>query len=83
MNVQKTARLLAAIGAIVSLSGTIVHAADSKVTAKASAPIVIVKIGDALLEEYHGGNPEQRTTVIRGAEAAQAIKTKESGKKHS
>lgn len=33
--------------------------------AKAAAPEVVTRLGSAILEEYHKGAPEQRTTVYR------------------
>lgn len=88
MNVQKTACLLAAIGTMLSLGMATTQAAVMKAATKsasmaAPAPVVVVKLGEALLEEYYGGNPDQRTTTVRGHETAQNAKPADTSKKHS
>ncbi len=90
MNVQKTGRLLTALMGIAAISMTVAQAAGSQAPAKpapaptkAAVPAVTVKLGDAMLEEYHGGNPASRTTILRGGDVAQKAKPAESGKKHS
>jgi hypothetical protein len=76
-----TARLLTTLALFAGLGMTAAHAAtpaNTKQSAPAktavAAPAVTVKIGDAMLEEYHGGNPADRTTTIRDGAEAQAIK---------
>jgi hypothetical protein len=92
MNVQKTGRLLIALTAMTTLGTITAHAAGSPSPAKPTpAPTksampmsaVTVKLGDAMLEEYHGGNPADRTTILRGGDVAQKAKSADSGKKHS
>jgi len=90
MNAQKTGRLLSVLAGIVVAGTTAAHAAGAPTPAKpapakvaAPVPAVTVKLGDAMLEEYHGGNPGNRTTILRGGDVAQKVKCTESGKKHS
>ena len=93
MNVQKTGRLLLILALIAVFGMTAAHAAAPQTTVKAApapaptkaaaAPVVTVKLGDAMLEEYHGGNPANRTTTLRGGDVAQKAKSAEGGKKHS
>jgi hypothetical protein len=88
MNVQKTARLLMTLMGIATMSVTTASAAGIQTAAKPApsklaVPAVIVKLGDAMLEEYQGGNPASRTTVLRRGEVAQKAKSADSGKKHS
>ncbi len=90
MNVQKTGRLLTALMGMATISMTAAQAAAPQVVAKpapaptkAAGPVVTVKLGEAMLEEYHGGNPASRTTILRGGDVAQKAKISDSGKKHS
>ena len=90
MNVCK-ARLLLTVLAGASLSGTIAaQAAGPTAPAKpalkkAATPAspVTVKLGSAMLEEYHGGDPANRTTTLRDGDVAQNVKCVGSSKKHS
>ena len=57
-----------AILAIAALGMTAAQAqspAPPKAPAKAAAPEVVIRLGSAILEEYHKGDPEQRTTIYR------------------
>jgi len=90
MEVQKTARLFATLAVFASLSLTAAQAAtptgakqSTPTKAAIAAPAVTVKIGDALLEEYRGGNPTDRMEIIRGGTAAQAGKSGVQGKGHA
>ena len=87
MNTQKTARLLALLSGMAMISMTVAHAAQpaKAATAKAAVlpPVVTVKLGEAMLEEYHGGDPARRTTILRGGDVAQKAKTEGGGKKRS
>jgi hypothetical protein len=90
MNAQKTGRLLSVLAGMAAFSMSTAHAAGAPTPAKpapakvaAPAPAVTVKLGDAMLEEYRGGNPANRTTILRGGDVAQKVKGTESGKKHS
>ena len=89
MNLKKTARLLVSFGAVVSISLAAAHAAaGTQVPVKAtlvkvSVKAVTIKLGDALLEEYQGGNPDNRTTTVRGEETARIVKPVSNGKKRS
>lgn len=90
MNAQKTGRLLPVLAGLAAISMTAAHAAGAPVAAKPAptkvavpVPLVTVKLGDAMLEEYHGGNPANRTTTLRGGDVTQKVKCTESGKKHS
>ncbi len=90
MNTQKTARLFALLSGMMTLSMTAAHAATVPAPAKAapakaavSPQAVTVKIGEAMLEEYHGGDPSKRTTILRGGDVAQKAKTGDGGKKRS
>lgn len=79
MDAQRTTLLLAVLTLTAAISLKPSEAAgarpDSKpaaITVKtpASAPPVIVKIGDAMLEEYHGGDPSRRTVILRRDDSA-------------
>ena len=77
MNAQKTGRLLSLLAGVAAVSMTAAHAAGTPAPAKpapakaaAPAPTVTVKLGDAILEEYHNGDPAARTTILRGTDAA-------------
>jgi len=90
MNAQKTGRFLSVLAGMAAISMSTAHAAGAPTPAKpaptkvaAPAPAVTVKLGDAMLEEYRGGNPANRTTILRGGDVAQKVKCSESGKKHS
>ncbi len=90
MNVQRTGRLLTVLAGIAAMSMTSAYAAGALPPAKlapakaaAATPAVVVKLGDAMLEEYHGGDPANRTTTLRGGDVAQKAKSAEGGKKHS
>ncbi len=90
MNVQKTGRLLTALMGMAMVSMTAAHAAGTPAPAKpapvkvtAPTPGVTVKLGDAMLEEYHGGDPTRRTTTVRGGDVAQKVKAADGGKKRS
>jgi len=89
MNVQRTGRLLTVLAGIAAMSMTAAHAAGATAPAKPTPakaalpmPAVVVKLGDAMLEEYHGGDPANRTTTLRGGDVAQKAKSADSGKKH-
>ena len=75
MNIQKTERLLTAMMGIAAMSMTAASVAGPQTAAKPAlaktVPAVIIKLGDAMLEEYQGGNPASRTTVFtrRGSRA--------------
>ncbi len=76
-----TARLSTTLALFAGLGMTAAHAAtpanmkqSTPVKATLAAPAVTIKIGDAMLEEYHGGNPADRTTTIRDGAEAQADK---------
>ncbi len=98
MKTQKTNCILAATVLMTSLLGaTSVCRADTssaqmpRTTATKSVeaqrlrmePVVSVNIGDALLEEYRGGNPADRTVIIRGVASAQVPKAAERSKSHA
>lgn len=90
MNAQKTGRLLTVLAGMAAISMTAAHAAGAPAPVKpapakvaAPMPAVTVKLGDAILEEYHGGNPANRTTTLRGGDVAQKAKSADSGKTHS
>lgn len=90
MNIQKTGRLLTALMVVAAISMTAAQAACPQASAKPAPakaavqmPTVSVKLGDAMLEEYHGGNPAKRMTILRGGDVAQKAKNTESGKKPS
>ncbi len=90
MNTQKTGRLLSVLAGMAAISMTAAHAAGTSVPSKpipvkaaTPTPSVTVKLGDAMLEEYHGGDPARRTTTLRGGDVAQKAKNADSGKKHS
>ncbi len=87
MNAQKTGRLLSLLAGMAAVGMTAAHASGApapvkQAPAKATAPAVTVKLGDAMLEEYHNGDPSTRTTTLRVGDAAQKVKG-EAGKKHS
>ena len=90
MNTQKTARLFALLSGMAMISMTAAHAATVSAPVRAAAakaavtpPAVTVKLGEAMLEEYHGGDPGKRTTILRGGDVAQKVKTGDGGKKRS
>ena len=87
MNTQKKARLLALLSGMAMISMTAAHAAPpTKATAPKAAVMplaVTVKLGEAMLEEYHGGDPARRTTILRGGDVARKAKTSDGGKKRS
>jgi hypothetical protein len=90
MNAQKTGRLLSVLAGMAAISMTAAHAAEAPTPAKsvptkaaALTPSVTVKLGDAMLEEYQGGDPARRTTILRGGDVAQKATSADSGKKHS
>ena len=64
------------IGLALATMGTSVQAATQAAptaAVKATVPQapVVVRLGPALLEEYHGGAPAQRTTTYRDGESAE------------
>ena len=90
MNAQKTGRLLSILAGMAAISMTAAHAAGASAPAKpapvkaaAPMPAVTVKLGDAILEEYRGGDPASRTTTLRGGDVAQKAKSADRDKKHS
>ena len=90
MNAQKTGRLLSLLVGMAAIGMTAAHAAGSTAPAKsaptkaaATAPAVTVKLGDAMLEEYHNGDPAARTTTLRGGDVAQKAKSAGVTKKQS
>lgn len=90
MNTQKTGRLFSVLAGMAAISMTAAHAAGASAPAKpapakaaVSAPAVTVKVGEAMLEEYHGGDPASRTTIVRGGDVAQKAQSADSGKKRS
>ncbi len=87
MNTQKTARLLALLSGMAMIGMTAAHAAQPAKAVSAKAAVmplaVTVKLGEAMLEEYHGGDPARRTTILRGGDVAQKAKTEGGGKKRS
>ena len=87
MNIQKTERLLTAMMGIAAMSMTAASVAGPQTAAKPAlaktVPAVIIKLGDAMLEEYQGGNPASRTTVLRGGEVAQKVKSADNDKTQS
>ena len=88
MNLQNTGRLLAALMGIAMIGITAVHAAATTapakpVPAKAAVPMPTVKLGGAMLEEYHGENPARRTIILRGGDVARRPRSSESVKKRS
>ena len=87
MNTQKKARLLALLSGIAMISMTAAHAAPPTKAATPKAAVmplaVTVKLGEAMLEEYNGGDPARRTTILRGGDVAQKAKTGDGGKKRS
>ena len=90
MNVQKTGRLLMALTGVTAISLTAAHAAGTSLPSKPAplkaatlTPAVTVKLGNAMLEEYHGGDPARRTMTLRGGDVVQKAKSADSGKKHS
>ena len=90
MNARKTGRLLSLLAGLAALSMTAAHAAGAPAPAKstpmkaaATAPTVVVRLGAAMLEEYHNGDPASRTTILRGGNEAQRAKGGVGGKKQS
>ena len=87
MNTQKTARLLTLLSGMAMLTMSAAHAAEPAKAANPKAamtpPAVTVKLGEAMVEEYHGGDPARRTTILRGGDVAQKTKTGDGGKKRS
>ena len=83
----KITRALAMLAGLAAL-GTAAHAAPQKAlpaatAAKVSAAAPVVKIGDALLEEYHNSDPEHRTTLVRRGETAKSEKPSGGDRRHS
>jgi len=90
MNLCKARLLLTVLAGTILFGTTAAHAAKAALPAKpapakAAVPVspVTVKLGSAMLEEYHGGDPANRTTVLRDGDVAQNVKSVGSGKKHS
>ena len=90
MDAQKTGRLLTMFAGMAAISMTAAHAAGTPTPAKPvptkaamPAPAVTVKLGDAILEEYHCGDPARRTTIMRGGDVAQKAKATAKGKSQS
>jgi hypothetical protein len=88
MNVQKTGHLLTTLMGIAAMSVTAASATGLQLAAKPASdklavPAVIIKLGDAMLEEYQSGIPASRTTVLRRGEVVQKAKSADSGQKHS
>ena len=90
MNLCKARLLLTVLAGTILFGTTAAHAAKAALPAKpaptkAAAPVspVTVKLGSAMLEEYHDGDPANRTTVLRDGDVAQNVKSVGSGKKHS
>ncbi len=93
MDARKTALLLAALimAAAISLkpseaAGARPNSKPTAITVKTSAPApaVIVKIGDAMLEEYRGGDPSRRTVILRQDDSARNLSGKAGrNKQHS
>jgi len=97
MNALKMGLLLTALMVMTAISMTVSYAASSQTGKKAGTPgksamqtspvetkVVEVKIGNAMLEEYQGGNPDNRTVTLRSEEIAQKTSPKfRGGKKHS
>ncbi len=82
MNARKVGRLLSLLAGAAAVSVTAAHAAGmssparpNSTKATAPAPTVIAKLGDAMLEEYHNGDPDGRTTILRGGDVAQKVKS--------
>jgi len=89
MNLCKARLLLTVLAGTILFGTTAAHAAKAALPtkpapAKAAVPVspVTVKLGSAMLEEYHGGDPANRTTVLRDGDVAQNVKSVGSGKKH-
>lgn len=79
MDARKTALILAAWTLTAALSMKPSEAAGARPVSKSAiapvnmptpAPDVIVKLGDAMLEEYHGGDPSRRTVILRQEDSA-------------
>ena len=90
MNLCKARLLLTVLAGTILFGTTAAHAAKAALPAKpapakAAVPVspVTVKLGSAMLEEYHDGDPANRTTVLRDGDVAQNVKSVGSGKKHS
>ena len=90
MNARKTGRLITALAGMAAVSMTAAFAGTDQAPAKAaptkaaaSSPSVIVKLGEAMLEEYHGGDPARRTTILRGGDVAQKTKAAAKAKTQS
>lgn len=90
MSVRKSGLLATVLGVLTAVSVMAAQASTplapakpAAAPAKVAAPAVTIKLGDAILEEYHGGNPADRTTILRDGDVAQKVKTADSGKKRS
>ena len=89
MDTRTTLPTLAVLVGIVLMGGLPSGAAQGPLPARpaeksALRPTVILKIGDAMLEEYRGGDPARRTLILRQDEAVKMISEKPlNRKKHS